>query len=153
MLTWYAISSCRWRNRIHNISIKVYLYTPILTYLNAITSPLFINCLRSLEPWDRGFESHSKYGYLCAFLFCVCVVMCVGSGVATGWCPVQGVLPSVYRIKKLKESSQGPKKGCRILIIIIIIIIITITSLWWNTLSWNPSRLKWRFSKSHSNKR
>jgi hypothetical protein len=28
--------------------------------------------------------------------------MCVGSGLATGWSPVQGVLPTAYRIKKLK---------------------------------------------------
>jgi hypothetical protein len=34
-------------------------------------------------------------------LFCVCVVLCVGSGLATGLSPVQGVLLSVYRIKKL----------------------------------------------------
>jgi hypothetical protein len=41
-------------------------------------------------------------------LFYVCVVLCVGSGLATGSSPVQGVLPTVYRIKKLK-SGQGPK--------------------------------------------
>jgi hypothetical protein len=44
-------------------------------------------------------------------LLCVCVVLCVGSGLETGWSSVQGVLPTVYRIKKLK-SGQGPK-GCR----------------------------------------
>jgi hypothetical protein len=30
-----------------------------------------MNCLRSLESWDRGFEYHSRHGCLC--LFCVCV--------------------------------------------------------------------------------
>jgi hypothetical protein len=39
-------------------------------------------------------------------LFCICVVLCVGSGLATGWSPVQEVLPTVYSIKK-------PKKGPR----------------------------------------
>jgi hypothetical protein len=29
---------------------------------------------------------------VCVSLFCVCVVLCVGSGLATGWFPVQGVL-------------------------------------------------------------
>jgi hypothetical protein len=48
---------------------------------------------------------------VCVRLFCVCVVLRVGSGLATDWCPIQGVLPSVYNIKKLK-SDQGPK-GCR----------------------------------------
>jgi hypothetical protein len=36
------------------------------------------NCLRSLERWDRGFRSH------CVYLFCVCVVLFVASGLATG---------------------------------------------------------------------
>jgi hypothetical protein len=38
---------------------------------------------------------------VCARLFCVCVVLCVGRGLAT-----------VYRIKKVK-CGQGPTKGCR----------------------------------------
>jgi hypothetical protein len=50
----------------------------------------------------------------CVRLFCVCVVLCVGSGHATGSSPVQGVLPNVYRIKKLK-SGQGPTKPCRVI--------------------------------------
>jgi hypothetical protein len=45
-------------------------------------------------------------------VYSVCVVLCVGSGIATGWSPVQGVLPTLYNIKKLK-SGQGPTKGCR----------------------------------------
>jgi hypothetical protein len=49
---------------------------------------------------------------VCMSLFCLCAVLCAGSGLATGWSPVRGVLPTVYRIKKLK-SSQGPTKGCR----------------------------------------
>jgi hypothetical protein len=38
------------------------------------------------------------------------VLSCEGSGLATGWSPVQGVLPTVYKIKKLKKS-PGPKSG------------------------------------------
>jgi hypothetical protein len=49
----------------------------------------------------------------CVGLFCVCVVLCVGSGPATGWSPVQGVLPTVYRIKKLKKRRRSNKKDCR----------------------------------------
>jgi hypothetical protein len=30
----------------------------------------------------------------CVRLFCVCVVLCVGSGLVTGSSPIQGVLPS-----------------------------------------------------------
>jgi hypothetical protein len=44
----------------------------------------------------------------CAF-FCVCVVLCLGRGLATGWSPVQGVLPSVkwsrnWEISPMLES-------------------------------------------------
>jgi hypothetical protein len=35
---------------------------------------------------------------VCVRLFCVGVVLCVGSCLATGWSPVQGVPPSMYRI-------------------------------------------------------
>jgi hypothetical protein len=46
---------------------------------------------------------------VCVRLFCVCVVLCVGSGLATGWSPVQGVLPTVYRIKKWKKRRRSNK--------------------------------------------
>jgi hypothetical protein len=47
---------------------------------------------------------------VCLRLFGVCVVLCVGSGLATGWSLVQGVLPSVCKITKLKKR-PGPNKG------------------------------------------
>jgi hypothetical protein len=47
---------------------------------------------------------------VCVRLFCAYVVLCVGSGLATGWSTVQGVLPTVYRIKKLKKR-PGSNKG------------------------------------------
>jgi hypothetical protein len=30
-----------------------------------------MNILRSLERWDRGFESHLRHGYMCAFILFV----------------------------------------------------------------------------------
>jgi hypothetical protein len=48
---------------------------------------------------------------VCVHLFCVCIVLCVGSGLATGWSPVQGVLPTVYRIKKLKKQARYNKRA------------------------------------------
>jgi hypothetical protein len=39
-----------------------------------------------------------------------CVVLCVGSGLATGWSPVQGALPTPYKIANLKRRSR-PNKG------------------------------------------
>jgi hypothetical protein len=37
----------------------------------------------------------------------VCVVLCVGNGLATDRSPVQGVLPSAYRITKLKKRPRS----------------------------------------------
>jgi hypothetical protein len=53
--------------------------------------------------------------HVCVRLFCVCVVMCVGRGLATDWSSVQGVLPTAYRLRNGK-SGQGPTKGCRAVI-------------------------------------
>jgi hypothetical protein len=70
-----------------------------------------INCFRSLERCDREFESHSRHRCLyCVHLFCVRVALCVGWGLVKGWSPVQGVLQSVYRLKKLKNW-PSPNKG------------------------------------------
>jgi hypothetical protein len=41
-------------------------------------------------------------------LFCVSVVLCVGTGLATGWSQGQDVLPTVYRLRNWK-SDQGPQ--------------------------------------------
>jgi hypothetical protein len=59
-----------------------------------------MNCLRSLERWGHGFESHSRHG--CLRLFCVFV----GDGLATGWSPVQGVLPTVLGLRNWSETRR-----------------------------------------------
>jgi hypothetical protein len=41
---------------------------------------------------------------MCMGLFCVCVVLCLGSGLATGWSVTQGVLPSVIMITELSKK-------------------------------------------------
>jgi hypothetical protein len=46
-------------------------------------------------------------------LFCVYVVLCVGSSLATGWSPVQGVPQSVLERLRNWRRCQGPTKGCR----------------------------------------
>jgi hypothetical protein len=55
-----------------------------------------MNRLRPLERWDRAFESHSRHRCLRYYVF---VLPCVGSDLATGLSPVQGVLPTVYRLR------------------------------------------------------
>jgi hypothetical protein len=66
-----------------------------------------MNCLRSLERWDRGFESHSRHG--CLHLFRVCVVLCVDSGPA-GRAIAQAVsrwLPTAAARVQLRVWSGG----------------------------------------------
>jgi hypothetical protein len=47
--------------------------------------PVTVACLRSLGRWDRAFESHSGHGCLvCVCVYSVCVVLRLGSGLATG---------------------------------------------------------------------
>jgi hypothetical protein len=54
--------------------------------------------LSSLDPplgsWVRIPVKVWKFG-VCMRLFCVCLVLCLGSGLVTGWSLVQGVLPTV----------------------------------------------------------
>jgi hypothetical protein len=64
-----------------------------------------MNHIRTLKHWDRGFESHSMYGFLSEF------VLCLGTGLATGWYPVQGVLPTVYWLETGKAAKVH--KGSR----------------------------------------
>jgi formate hydrogenlyase subunit 3/multisubunit Na+/H+ antiporter MnhD subunit len=41
-------------------------------------------------------------------VYSVSVVLCVGSGLATGLSPVHGVLPTVYGLRN-RKSDQGPQ--------------------------------------------
>jgi hypothetical protein len=63
-----------------------------------------MNCLRSLERWDRGFESRSMHGCLYVRLFWDCVVLCVGSGLATDLSVVQGALQFVQTDYEAEEA-------------------------------------------------
>jgi hypothetical protein len=61
---------------------------------------------QTLGSWDRiPLEAWIS---VCVRLFCVCVVLCIGSCFATGWFPVQWVLPTAYRLRNWK-SGQGPQ--------------------------------------------
>jgi hypothetical protein len=48
---------------------------------------------------------------VCAF-FCVCVVVCLGRGLATSWSPVQGVLPYVND-QETEKSGLCSKSGSK----------------------------------------
>jgi hypothetical protein len=72
-----------------------------------ISLKLAIYC--QLEHWGRDFESHLRHG-ICLRLFCVYIVLCVGSGLAMGWCPVEVSYRLCIGLRNWK-SGQVPK-GC-----------------------------------------
>jgi hypothetical protein len=73
-----------------------------------------INCIRPLKHQGHIlFEERT-------FLFCVCVALRAGSGVAMDWSSIKGVLQTVYRNKNVKKL-QWPNKGLYSLITIVII--------------------------------
>jgi hypothetical protein len=45
--------------------------------------------------------------YISLPLFCVCVVLLLGSALAADWSSVEGVPPTEHRIKKLKERPRA----------------------------------------------
>jgi hypothetical protein len=56
--------------------------------------------------------SHPTRGMdVCVRLFCVCVVLCICSGLEMGRSPVQGVLPIAYYTSKLKRDAKAQQNG------------------------------------------
>jgi hypothetical protein len=67
------------------IEILCMMMRMLLIHMFSVCMTHSLNCLRSLGRWDRGFESRSRHGCLmCMRLFCVCVVLYLGSGLETG---------------------------------------------------------------------
>jgi hypothetical protein len=83
------------------------LYVGVWLITVAARSTVWINFTR----WNIGIVGlNPTQGMdVCVRLFCVCVVLCEGSGLAEGWSPVQGVLPTVYSLRNWKsgQGSQG----------------------------------------------
>jgi hypothetical protein len=84
-----------------NHAYYTYIHSPIAVAARSKTWSLFAPSNAAIVGSNptQGID-------VCVRLFCVCFVLCVGSGLATGWSPVQGVLPTVYRIKKLKKTAK-----------------------------------------------
>jgi hypothetical protein len=68
-----------------------------------------MNCLRLLDHRDRGFESHSKHGFLSAFI--LFVLSCIGNGHAMSWFPV-GVQPTVLGLRNWSETKRFTDALC-----------------------------------------
>jgi hypothetical protein len=61
--------------------------------------------------WGRGFRSCIRHGFL-SLSFCV-VLSCVGTGLASGWSPVQGdllIVEIIHNFRKYFWSGKGHKE-------------------------------------------
>jgi hypothetical protein len=48
---------------------------------------------------------------VCMRLFCVFVVLYAGSELATGWSPVQGVLPTVWKDEETEKAAKDQQRA------------------------------------------
>jgi hypothetical protein len=76
----------------------------------------WLRCLSTWTVYTRSkagiVDSNPTPGMdICLRLFCVYFVLCVRSGLPTGWSPVEGVLTTVYWIEKLKKRQKSNNKG------------------------------------------
>jgi hypothetical protein len=69
-----------------------------------------MNYFCSLGRCDRGFDYHLEHDVWCVYVFfCVCAVLCSGTGLATSWSLVQGVLP--LWIDQETQTRPGPTRA------------------------------------------
>jgi hypothetical protein len=62
------------------------------------------------KAWIVGSNRTQCMDGCIACVHSLCVVLCIGRGLATGWSSVQGVLPTMYRMKKLKKRPRPNKE-------------------------------------------
>jgi hypothetical protein len=126
----FIISSWIWRIWSHPVSLA-FTFNIIPSNLRS-SNGFFLLFLRIMfymnfscrSQWPRG-QTHEPSSpaqtlglwvrvqldaWICVRLFCVCVVLCVGMGLSTGWSQVEGILPTAHRIKELKQWQSS--KNC-----------------------------------------
>jgi hypothetical protein len=117
---WYDFCEDMWR-------LLWFEHEVIHQYTNAWSWNIYFcvsRCKESWSQWPRGLRHEPSSpaptleswvlipleAWMSVCVYSVYIVLCVGSGLATGWSTVQGVLPTPYRLINWK-SSQGPTKG------------------------------------------
>jgi hypothetical protein len=109
LIDWYSYNS--WRKLLSrgNGLRKYFVCQNILTYYSRTVEGC--GCRSQCARSNGGIVASNPAQGMDVYvrLSCVCVVLCVGSGLAMGWSPVQGVLPTLYMIKKLKKRPRSNK--------------------------------------------
>jgi hypothetical protein len=103
---------CKERERnsfVSKVTSTFYIHTDMcnalaLVFLNSRVNSYFLIWVSTAaarsKAWtvfarsDTGIVGSNLTHLVCVRLFCVWVALCLGSGLETGWSPVQGVLPS-----------------------------------------------------------
>jgi hypothetical protein len=62
--------------------ISYHIFYEFGTFIIPTAEHSGMNRFRPLEHWDRGSETYLRHG--CLRIFCVRVVLCLGSGLPTG---------------------------------------------------------------------
>jgi hypothetical protein len=81
-----------------------------------------------LARWNAEIVGSRRGCLYCVRLFCVCVVLCVGSGLATGWSPSK----ESYRLcigSRNWKCRRGPTKDCRAIKIIVCSFLMLLSSM------------------------
>jgi hypothetical protein len=113
---WVSLFYFRYLSWGHPVDISLILSPfPLLRTLSLKWVTLPITVAARFEA--RTVFARSNIGIVCSnptqdMNVCVCVVLSADSGLAMGSSPVQGVPPTVRKIKKLK-SGQSPTEGYR----------------------------------------
>jgi len=70
--------------------------------------PNSLQYVLSLVNWTRGLWYEIPLeAWMCVHIFLHCVALCVGRGLALGWSPVQGVLPTLQKINLDQNRPRG----------------------------------------------
>jgi hypothetical protein len=100
-----------------HIQLRTFLYLPSFNCEDKIRFVIFHLPVSVAERfhWNRRFES--CFGHGCVSQCFYVVLSCVGRGLASGWSPGQGVLPSVSicRSRKPIRVGQRSAKDCKCL--------------------------------------
>jgi hypothetical protein len=99
----------QWQERVHRIHIsgKVKVKLPLTVAARPKAWTVFARSNTGVVDSNptRGMD-------VCMHLFCVCVALCIGSGLATGWSPVQGDLPCIglrnWKAAKAQQRAVEP---------------------------------------------
>jgi hypothetical protein len=112
---WFAVAACVFLFIISITSLPSNAwYTQILscicTYKCRSLSPRDVKALTVYARSNTVIvDSNPTRGKdVCVYVYSVFMLFCVCSGLETGWSPVQGVLPTGYKLRNWK-SGQGPQ--------------------------------------------